>query len=90
MDNPDHSIARRMARYGVTPEWYRDKSLEQDYSCAVCLTKFEELNRNPCIDHNHSTSEVRGLLCHRCNIFIGMIEANLMPLALQYLEKYNG
>jgi len=35
------------------------------------------------IDHNHNTGEIRGLLCHGCNVALGMIQEN--PRRLQGL-----
>lgn len=58
----------------------------QDGKCAICLEK-----RKLVIDHNHTTSVVRGLLCQRCNVFLGMIEtgpAHLIESARDYLRCY--
>lgn len=56
--------------------------------CAVCgdpRTKGKRL----CIDHDHTTGEVRGLLCDRCNKGIGLFRddpATIMS-AINYLKK---
>lgn len=40
------------------------------------------------IDHDHTTGKVRGLLCHYCNIGIGMFKdkQELLEKAIQYLK----
>lgn len=42
---------------------------EQGRSCAICRAPFD--GHEYCVDHNHITGEVRGLLCHTCNVRIG-------------------
>jgi hypothetical protein len=52
--------------------------------CMICGSK-ERL----CIDHCHTTSEVRGILCSKCNSGLGMFRDNTTYLlkAIQYLTK---
>lgn len=90
INHPDKPTERRIKRYGASLLWYKNKEMEQNHSCAICLKSFEDFTRKPCIDHNHQTGVIRGLLCSRCNIFIGMIETGSVEKALKYLEKYNG
>lgn len=59
--------AARWARikrvYGLTKEQYE----ELDYGhCVICLRDWSQSVR-PCIDHDHSSGEIRGLLCSYCN-----------------------
>ena len=42
----------------------------QGHSCAIC----GELTEKLVLDHDHSTGQVRGFLCNRCNIKIGYVE----------------
>jgi hypothetical protein len=42
----------------------------QNGLCYTCLNP----NRSPdCLDHDHKTTKVRGLLCHNCNRALGFI-----------------
>jgi hypothetical protein len=61
-------------KYGITLEDFKTLTKLQDGCCAICQrpTKL-------CLDHNHVTSEVRGLLCKQCNYDVGIYE-NLLKL----------
>lgn len=58
----------KMSRYGLTPEQF--DSLPD--KCEVCGSI-----SNLCIDHNHTTGEFRGVLCHNCNLALGHLHDNL-------------
>ena len=65
---------------------------EQDNLCAVCdkhLTIFGVGLDDACIDHDHTTGRVRGVLCGACNRVLGFLRDSI-PTALrvvEYLEK---
>ncbi len=63
--------------------------LEQDGKCAICKST-DNLGRYMCVDHNHETGELRGLLCTNCNQALGLFKENLNNLenALSYFRKY--
>lgn len=46
----------------------------QNNMCAICGKDFSELKDNPCVDHNHNTGKIRGLLCPHCNRGIGLLQ----------------
>ena len=83
-------------KYGVTPEWYEATLENQGGKCAICgvtdngKTKYNE-NLPFCIDHNHETGEVRGLICTSCNQFVGLLESNLTRYVKVklYLKRYD-
>jgi DNA-directed RNA polymerase subunit RPC12/RpoP len=55
------------------------------YECAICK---KPLTSQPRVDHNHTTGEVRGLLCSHCNVGIGMLQDDeaLLRVAADYLR----
>ena len=55
--------------------------------CPICQTA-DPGKPDWCIDHDHETREVRGLLCSECNMGIGLLYDNIANLtrAQAYLE----
>lgn len=75
--------------YGVTPEQYDDMAKTQGGRCAICQEQPTE-SRRLCVDHDHSTGQVRALLCVKCNTGIGHLndDIRLVTAALEYLQKH--
>lgn len=89
LERPDEARAanRRNAlkKYGITPEDY-DRMLKEQGGCAICgATEPGGRGKNFHVDHCHSTGRVRGLLCHHCNVGIGMLRENFEDAA-KYLK----
>jgi len=65
--------------YGISAEQYDTLFREQGGVCAVCKKESDTDGKNSKlqVDHNHTTGQVRGLLCYRCNVAIGMISEDL-------------
>ncbi len=61
---------------------------DQDGCCAICKTKPPKGTRLD-IDHDHSTQDVRGLLCGPCNRMIGLGQDNpeVLRAAADYVEN---
>lgn len=79
---------RRFRDFGITSEEYNTLYSNQDGRCAICLKKEKDCQQKTlCVDHDHKTGEVRGLLCHGCNTGIGRMEDNIETLknAIKYL-----
>lgn len=74
---------RQFQRYGISEPEYLRMYQEQSGCCAICLKPFDLL----CVDHNHTTEQIRGLLCHRCNIIVGCLEDSNCAAAKLYLDK---
>jgi hypothetical protein len=74
------------SQYGISLAEYDAWYKSQDGVCAICL-KEEKTRENMCVDHNHETGEVRGLLCHKCNSAIGLLgdDVHVLLSATQYL-----
>ena len=78
----------RKRRYGISHEEYFRLEKEQGKVCAIC-GKPNTPGRDLAVDHSHITGVVRGLLCTRCNVILGLVKDNpehLLEAAL-YLES---
>ena len=66
-------------------EEYQKLGTEQDWKCAIC----KEYRDRLCVDHNHLTGKIRGLLCKDCNQGIGFLRDNIKLLenSIKYLER---
>lgn len=85
IENPQKYKKHVLRLYGMTPEEFDRKLVDQAGLCAICRDRAARE-----VDHNHDTGRVRGLLCHRCNILVGAIERNQSRLndVLAYLERW--
>lgn len=78
--------------YGITLAEFNSLFSAQNGKCKSCGTHQSELNRSLCVDHNHKTKKVRGLLCNRCNQALGLIKENFdtaLNLA-KYIQQDQG
>ena len=77
--------------YGIDNDFYSHLLKSQDKSCAICKRLFVDMDRTtvPCVDHDHVTGKVRGLLCVDCNRGLGSFFDNpaLLLAAIEYLRK---
>lgn len=75
-------MIKQLSKYGITPGEYIDMLLDQDKRCAICNTRDYLV-----IDHCHATGKVRGLLCNKCNLGLGLFKDNVDSLqnAIKYL-----
>ena len=76
--------------YGIGLETYKEMLEEQEGKC-VCGSTTGRSNAEALhVDHDHNTGLIRGLLCHRCNRAIGLVDdpRSLRALA-DYIESAN-
>ena len=73
-----------LRNYGITLEDYDKMYNSQQGKCAICKDTYEIL----CIDHDHTTNKIRGLLCDKCNRGIGYLKESkeIFINAIKYLE----
>lgn len=78
-----------LTRYNLTPKDFERLLEIQNYECIICKNDFEDM---PCVDHNHKTGKIRGLLCSSCNALIGMAYENIKILenTIKYLREFDG
>lgn len=60
--------------HGIGKEQYRVLLEAQNSCCAICGKHKSELKRVLAVDHSHETDIIRGLLCDRCNVDLGVYE----------------
>lgn len=78
-----YQFQRQVKRYGITLDDYNDMFSGQSGKCAICGAESKLM-----IDHDHTTGEVRGLLCLRCNTGLGMFRDSpeFLSTAINYLK----
>lgn len=76
--------------YGITPETFDQMRNAQAGVCKICGEALPENKpgRFTCIDHNHESGVIRGLLCIECNSGIGFFkeDASLLAKASDYVK----
>jgi Recombination endonuclease VII len=77
------TIRDNLRKYNLSPEGRAALEEKQGGKCAICR-KIKKL----CVDHNHATGFVRGLLCVSCNAMLGRLNEDVTSLerAIQYLK----
>lgn len=57
-------------KYGLSIEEYEKILEKQNYCCYICQRNASEIYRTKsrfCVDHDHKTGKIRGILCVGCN-----------------------
>lgn len=85
-----YARAKMLERYGITPEIYDRMLADQGGVCAICRRP-ERDGVSLAVDHCHSSSAVRGLLCHMCNRGIGQLadDPDRLLAAAAYLLQHS-
>lgn len=80
-------LNRLLKKYGMTEVEYNQMFEEQGGVCKICK-EFPidgPTNSGLCVDHDHETGKIRGLLCHKCNGALGILEKHL-EAAIRYVK----
>jgi len=77
--------------YNIDVNKYNEMLIKQNGECAICFRHHSTLTGRKkflCVDHDHNTREIRGLLCDKCNRGIGLFDDNkyLLMRAITYLK----
>lgn len=94
-DNPElvaamNRRAQLKGKYGLTEEDFLKLLEKQGGRCAICGTDQPGVRiQDWCVDHDHETEEVRGLLCQSCNFILGLAKDSIQTLAaaIRYLRR---
>lgn len=56
-------------------------------NCSICNSS---LKNKSCIDHNHTTGKVRDVICHNCNVIIGMAKEKtfILEKIIKYIKQH--
>ena len=79
--------------YGITLDDYNAMFEKQKGCCAICGKHQTELSHVLYVEHNHSTGNIRGLTCSRCNKLIDVYEKDFYGFKediADYLRRDNG
>lgn len=78
------------SKYGLRYEELEKMLANQGGVCGICETPLTfHPKATACVDHCHSSGEVRGILCRKCNAAIGALgdTASSIKKAISYLEQ---
>jgi hypothetical protein len=83
--------AKRKRSYAMEEGQLERMLVEQNNACKICQVIFRSKPGKgfyPHVDHDHSTGEVRGLLCNWCNAGLGHFGDDVakMESAIKYLR----
>lgn len=80
-------------KYGLSIDDYNQILLRQQGVCAICASPPSGRGNRAflAVDHDHLSGGVRGLLCHKCNSGIGLLNDDpcLIDKARAYLLAYS-
>jgi len=79
-------------KYGISLHEYNEMLNNQNYKCAICGIKRSDVKKDFAVDHNHSTGQIRDLLCSKCNPAIGFVRENpeIARRLADYIERHGG
>lgn len=93
-DRNRERVYKMRSRYGIGPDDYERMHAEQEGLCAICREPETARHASGAtkalsVDHCHDTGRVRGLLCHRCNRVLGLLNEDraLLTAATDYLSE---
>lgn len=79
-------------KYGLTEQEYDFLKGAQARLCAICgIHEDASARRVLCLDHDHNSGNIRALLCHPCNVSLGLMKDSITNLEkmIDYLRKHN-
>ena len=76
-------------KYNLSLEEYNNLLVSQGSCCAICSKFFNPSSTSLCVDYDHKTGNIRGLLCMTCNRGIGLLKdsVEILEKAIKYLNN---
>ena len=76
--------------YGISLEDWNNLFELQGGRCAICKVPQSDLNSSLCVDHDHYSGKVRGLLCRHCNLVLGRVneDSNIAQNLVRYINEF--
>ena len=91
VNQPSKRQIKYKQRYGITAKQFSDMIWNQNNKCLICKETFKVTGKKLTIhvDHCHKSNKVRGLLCARCNVGLGLFndDPDRLRVAIAYLES---
>jgi hypothetical protein len=80
---------RLMKGFGLSSIEYDKKLKKQKNGCAICCKPCTS-GKNLAVDHCHKSGMIRGLLCSKCNLGLGLFKDDIILLATakKYLTEH--
>lgn len=86
LKNPGRYRERNLeSAFGLSLEGYGKMVSDQNGVCAICNSP-PAPGKILCVDHNHATGKLRGLLCTNCNTALGLLKES--PATAESLIRY--
>lgn len=81
-------IQRMTTKFRVGYDVITKTLIRCDGRCEICNRTFKSRSEMA-VDHNHTSGDVRGILCHRCNLVLGhsLDNVNTLKNAVIYLQR---
>lgn len=89
--NEKQRLRRYQVEYGLM---YKDAVALRDAQgnvCAICAQQMTDKGRlRWCLDHNHTTGQIREILCNNCNTALGLLneDPNRCAAMVKYINKH--
>lgn len=78
-------------KFNITQEDFNNIFNQQNGCCDICKLHQTNFKKAFCVDHDHKTGKIRGLLCDNCNLMIGNSHdtPEILSNGIEYLNKHN-
>jgi ribosomal protein L34E len=96
VERPEWAKDRLLRQFHkITLVEFLERVNKQDGRCAICgilleTSRKERSSNKACMDHDHETNRLRGVLCSSCNRALGFFRDSVVILeaALKYLKYW--